>query len=154
MRVWVDIVTPGQSHLFHSLIPELGERVSYISSTDFAETNRLLEKFGVKSDVIGRHLEQKAGLMNVQGARRSRVVIGDDVWIGARVIILPGRKIGKGSVIGAGSLVTMDVPEYSIVGSDPARVLKSRLSEEGVAGSGETTGKGVFPFTVDKGNIQ
>ncbi len=44
------------------------------------------------------------------------VVIGDDVWIGARVIILPGRTIGSHAVIGAGSVVTMDVPEFAVVG--------------------------------------
>lgn len=55
-----------------------------------------------------------------------QVIIEDDVWIGARVIILPGVHIGKGSVIGAGSIVTNDVPPYSIVGGNPAKVLKSR----------------------------
>lgn len=55
-----------------------------------------------------------------------QVVIEDDVWIGARVIILPGVHIGKGSVIGAGSIVTNDVPPYSVVGGNPAKVLKSR----------------------------
>lgn len=54
------------------------------------------------------------------------VVIGDDVWIGARVIILPGVKIGQGSVIGAGSVVTKDVEEYTVVGGNPARLLKRR----------------------------
>ena len=52
-------MTPGQSHLFHALIPELGERISCISSTDFAETNDLLRNFGIRPDVVGRHLEQK-----------------------------------------------------------------------------------------------
>ena len=54
------------------------------------------------------------------------VEISDDVWIGARVIILPGVKIGKGAVIGAGSVVTKDVDEYAVVGGNPARVIKYR----------------------------
>lgn len=54
------------------------------------------------------------------------VCIEDDVWIGARVIILPGVKIGRGSVIGAGSVVTKDVEEYTVVGGNPAKVLKRR----------------------------
>lgn len=54
------------------------------------------------------------------------VVVGDDVWIGARVIILGGVKIGKGAVIGAGSVVTKNVPEYAVVGGNPAKVLKYR----------------------------
>ena len=54
--------------------------------------------------------------------------ICSDVWIiGARAIILPGRKrIGKGVIIGAGSVVTKDIPDYAIVGGNPARVIKMR----------------------------
>lgn len=54
------------------------------------------------------------------------VIIEDDVWIGARAIILPGRKIGKGAIIGAGSVITKDVPPNAIVGGNPAKVLKYR----------------------------
>lgn len=54
------------------------------------------------------------------------VVIEDDVWIGARVIILPGVRIGTGSVIGAGSVVTHDVEPYSIVGGNPAKLIRYR----------------------------
>ena len=54
------------------------------------------------------------------------VVIGNDVWIGANVIILPGVKIGDGSIIGAGSVVTKDVESYSVVAGNPAKVIKRR----------------------------
>ncbi|NLL71243.1 MAG: acetyltransferase [Epulopiscium sp.] len=54
------------------------------------------------------------------------VVIEDDVWIGARVIILPGVTIGTGSVVGAGAVVTKDVEPYSIVGGNPAKLIKKR----------------------------
>lgn len=54
------------------------------------------------------------------------VVIGDDVWIGARVIILPGVHVGSGSVIGAGSVVTKDVAPGSIVGGNPAKLIRMR----------------------------
>lgn len=55
-----------------------------------------------------------------------RVVISDDVWIGTRVIILPGITIGRGAVVGAGAVVTRDVPPYAIVGGNPAKVIKYR----------------------------
>ena len=51
------------------------------------------------------------------------VAIGDDVWIGARVMIMPGVTIGEGSIIAAGAVVTKDVPPYSIVAGVPAVVL-------------------------------
>ncbi|HAB52237.1 MAG TPA: acetyltransferase [Ignavibacteriales bacterium] len=55
------------------------------------------------------------------------VTIGDDVWIGANCVIADGVKIGKGSIIGACSLVTKDIPEYSIAFGIPAKIHKSRL---------------------------
>ena len=62
-----------------------------------------------------------------QGSTEERpVVIGNDVWIGGRVIILPGVKIGDGAIVGAGSVVTRDVSEYDIVAGNPARVIKNR----------------------------
>lgn len=58
-------------------------------------------------------------------------VIEDDVWIGHHAIILPGcRRIGRGSVIGAGAIVTRDVPPYAIVAGNPARVLRQRFEPE------------------------
>jgi len=58
------------------------------------------------------------------------VVIKDDVWIGARAIILRGVRVGRGAIIGAGAVVTKSVPPYSIVGGNPARVIGFRLSAE------------------------
>lgn len=55
-----------------------------------------------------------------------KVVIGDDVWIGGHVIILPGVTIGSHSIIGAGSVVAKDVPEWAIVAGNPAEVKKYR----------------------------
>jgi len=55
--------------------------------------------------------------------------ISGDVWMGARAIILPGcKRIGHGAIIGAGSVVTHDVPDYAIVGGNPAKIIKYRKS--------------------------
>lgn len=62
-----------------------------------------------------------------QGFQKEKPVsIGDDVWIGGRVIVLPGVSIGSHSIIGAGSVVTKDVPEWAVVAGNPAVVKKFR----------------------------
>ena len=59
-----------------------------------------------------------------QGISTNPVVIGDDVWIGANAVILPGVTIGRHVVIAAGAVVTKDVPDNCVVGGVPAKVLK------------------------------
>lgn len=54
------------------------------------------------------------------------VNIGDDIWIGRRVVILPGVTVGRGAIVAAGAVVTRDVEPYSIVGGVPAVIIKSR----------------------------
>ena len=58
-----------------------------------------------------------------------RVVIKNDVWIGANSVIMPGVIIGNGAIIGAGAVVTKDVPDYAIVAGVPAKVIRYRFSE-------------------------
>jgi len=62
-----------------------------------------------------------------QGVKREFVKIEDDCWIAANSVILAGVTIGKGSIIAAGSVVTRDVPPFSIVAGVPATVIKSRI---------------------------
>jgi maltose O-acetyltransferase len=73
--------------------------------------------------------------MNQQGYEEYRkIVIERDVWIGARVIILPGVRIGEGSIVGAGSVVSRDVPPYAIVAGNPSRVVRMRKDNASVRG--------------------
>jgi len=63
---------------------------------------------------------------------KGEIIIEDDVWIGSNSVILSGVTIGRGSIIGAGSVVTKDIPRYSIVGGNPARIIKSRFNKESI----------------------
>jgi len=56
---------------------------------------------------------------------KSFIILEDDCWIGAGVIILPGITIGKGSIVGAGSIVTKDVPPFTVVAGNPAKFIKN-----------------------------
>lgn len=67
--------------------------------------------------------------MRLQTAPKEKVTIGNDVWIGASVIILPGVTVGNGCVLAGGAVVTKNVPDYAIVGGNPARVIKYRTGE-------------------------
>lgn len=72
------------------------------------------------------HFSNKEIDIMSQGYDDLDVLIEDDVWIGAHSVILPGVKIGKGSVIGAGSIVTKNIPSFSIAVGNPAKVVKNR----------------------------
>ena len=75
-----------------------------------------------------------------QGSKeKTPMFIDEDVWIGARVVILPGcKRIGRGSIIGAGSVVTKDVPDFAIVGGNPAKVIRYRTDDNNDHGQRST----------------
>lgn len=58
------------------------------------------------------------------------IVIGNDVWIGRESVIMPGVKIGDGSIIGTYSIVTKDILPYSVAGGNPAQFIKKRFNDE------------------------
>lgn len=67
--------------------------------------------------------------INRQGFLATRPIkIGNDVWLGTRVIVMPGVQIGDGAVIGSGSIVTHDIPTLSVAAGAPARVIRKRGS--------------------------
>ncbi len=71
------------------------------------------------------------GFVDQELIHRSELVIGNDVWVGQNVIILPRvTRIGDGVVIGAGSIVTKDVPDFAIVAGNPAQIRKYRFSDK------------------------
>lgn len=80
----------------------------------------------------GHRFERVDIPMGLQGSKeKTPLYIAGDVWIGSRSIILPScKRIGHGSIIGAGSVVTRDVPDYAVVGGNPAKIIKIRKNTE------------------------
>ncbi len=72
-------------------------------------------------------------LGNLLIEKTARTKIGNDVWIGSRAIIMQGVDIGNGAVIGAGAIVTKDVPPYAIVAGCPAKIIRYRFDKETIA---------------------
>lgn len=67
-------------------------------------------------------------MVEQSGGEPCAPIIEDDVWIGANAIVLPGVRIGRGSIVAAGSVVTRDVGQFTIVGGNPARLIRHRTS--------------------------
>lgn len=97
---------------------------------------------GVKLLACGDHPLGKAttyplkrklvGGANTDMISKGRIVIGNDVWVGMNAVILGGVTIGDGAVVGAGSVVTKNVPPYTVVCGNPAREIRGRFDDETV----------------------
>ena len=61
-----------------------------------------------------------------QGIRTADITVEDDCWIGYRAILMPGVRVGRGTVVGAGAVVTKDLPAHVVAGGVPARVIRER----------------------------
>ena len=89
--------------------------------------------FGPNVTIAGNdHRYDRAGIPIIFSDRPEPLttIIGDDVWVGANCSIKAGVKIGNGAIIAMGSLVLKDIPEYSIVGGVPARIIKHRFTNQ------------------------
>lgn len=88
---------------------------------------------GLWSDEILVQSNDQHGIIDLEtmrplNNRRRRIVIGDHVWIGRRATIMPDVRIGDGSILGTGSLLTVDMPERVIFGGCPAKLIRSNVS--------------------------
>lgn len=92
----------------------MGNNISVASNCTFAPTNH--------------QFIDKNKLINQQGFCQSKggIIIEDDVWIGANCVILDGAIIRRGAVIGAGSIVRLEIPEYSVNVGNPLRIIQHR----------------------------
>jgi maltose O-acetyltransferase len=115
----------------------MGEKVALGDNSNIGQNAQLLGPVSIGANVMmgpevliftNNHCFERTDVPMIdQGLSEVLPVkIEDDVWIGARVIILPGVTIGSGSIIGAGSIVTKSVPPFSIAAGNPAKVIKIR----------------------------
>ena len=79
---------------------------------------------GITVTALNHNFADSNRIIDEQGISTKPVVIGDDVWIGANAVILPGVTIGRHVVVAAGAVVTKDVPDYSLVAGVPAKEIK------------------------------
>ncbi|MDE6003509.1 MAG: acyltransferase [Prevotella sp.] len=80
---------------------------------------------GITVTALNHNFEDTTKRIDEQGISTKPVIIGDDVWIGANAVVLPGVTIGRHCVVAAGAVVTKDVPDHSVVGGVPAKILKT-----------------------------
>lgn len=79
---------------------------------------------GITVTALNHNFDDSDKRIDEQGVSTSQVVIGDDVWIGANAVVLPGVTIGTHSIVAAGAVVTKDVPPHSLVAGVPTKIIK------------------------------
>ena len=84
---------------------------------------------GITVTALNHNFSDTTKRIDEQGVSTNPVTIEDDVWIGANAVILPGVTIGRHAVVAAGAVVTTDVPENTVVGGVPARIIKKINAE-------------------------
>lgn len=107
---------------------EIGHHVDMLAKTKYITIGNDVLIASFVSMIATNHNFSHANIpIRLQGLTDAAITIGNDVWIGTKAIILSGVTVGTGSIIGAGAVVTKDVPEYSIVGGVPATVIRHRF---------------------------
>ncbi|WP_026972330.1 CatB-related O-acetyltransferase [Aliagarivorans marinus] len=74
--------------------------------------------------------QEYVGVKHIKWSAGPITIVGNDVWIGSKSIVCRGVKVGDGAVIGAGSFVNKDVPNYAVVAGTPARIIRYRFTPE------------------------
>jgi acetyltransferase-like isoleucine patch superfamily enzyme len=122
----VVISTSEKGRIFIGNNVYLGEYSVLTSNEEIEIGNNVL--ISPHNDIVDfNHIYQDPSkLVNEQGVIAKKITIQEDAWIGSGSKILMGVTIGKGAIIGAGSVVTKDVPAYHVVAGDPAKTIKMR----------------------------
>lgn len=95
-----------------------------------AANHRLNTASGYPFNIMNKEWAEVSSPHLNEFSHKGDIVIGNDVWLGRHSVVMPGVKIGDGSIIGAYAVVAKDVPPYSVVVGNPGRVVKTRFDEE------------------------
>lgn len=131
------LITIGDTvRLREGIILQAGSEISIGNQTDINPFTTIYGQVSIGNYVMiaahvmlagGNHqFEDRTRPIKHQGHTTLGIVIEDDVWIGANAVVVDGVRIGKGAIVGAGAVVTRDVPSYAIVGGNPAKLIKYR----------------------------
>ncbi len=121
---WGGVSGVGDNSIIYNA--DIGNYVNIADGVKIGMRDHLYQNFTITDVPYNEIKYDNSGFLE----NRYRVSIGNDVWIGANVFIADRVKIGNGCVIGAGAVVTHSIPDYSIVGGNPSRIIKKRFSEE------------------------
>ncbi|MDR0333400.1 MAG: hypothetical protein LBI15_08020 [Dysgonamonadaceae bacterium] len=105
---------------------DLAWRVIITTSGGVKIGDRALIGYGTQIISANHTIPNNKGQIFGAGHDRKEIIIENDVWIGANCVILPGVKIGEGTVIAAGSVVSKNIPPFVIAGGVPAKIIKER----------------------------
>lgn len=122
---YVDIAGPGTIIVARVNRVSLGAFTSIGQNVSIQESNHNYNR--ILNGCIDHLIGEDSGNEFIS---KGNIVIGEDVWIGSNTVILSGVNVGRGSIIGAGSVVTKDIPPYCIVGGNPAKVIRYRFSKK------------------------
>jgi acetyltransferase-like isoleucine patch superfamily enzyme len=120
--VWI---APGRNLVIGDDV-DLALNVQIETSGGVTIGDRTLVGYGTKIFSRNHLIPPNRGRVFDAGHSFKAVSIGNDVWLGANVIVLPGRTIGDGAIVGAGSVVTKDVAAYTVVAGNPAKLVRVR----------------------------
>ncbi len=133
MIIGKDTRVDPRAYFMHGGLIEIGDNCDINAFCTFMTQNAVIKigdnvAIAPHVSIIGDNMDHsgRGKIINSRNLPSTGVTIGDDCWIGVGAIILPDVKIGKGSVVAAGAVVTKDVKNYVIVAGNPAKQIKKR----------------------------
>lgn len=117
---------PNVALISHLYSIEIGNYCSIARNVLIQEHNHKTDR--ISTSFVNKWIFAESYMNDITS--KGKIIIGNDVWIGADSVILSGVKIGNGVVVAANSTVTEDVPDFAIVGGNPAKLIKFRFNEK------------------------